>query len=88
MGEGRRLESKKTWGGMKGRLALLAREGIVLPDELGDVDAVGIDDVIDAAEPRGRPDASGRGSRGGSATRVRWIPDTGASSRSGREREP
>ena len=49
MGEGRPLQSKKTWGGMKGRLALLAREGIVLPDELGDVDAVGIDDVIDAA---------------------------------------
>jgi len=49
MGEGRRLESKKTWGGMKGRLGLLAQEGIELPDSLGEVDAVGIDDVIDAA---------------------------------------
>jgi len=42
-------QRKKTWGGLQHRLSLLEREGIRLPRELGDADAVGIDDVVDAA---------------------------------------
>jgi len=45
------LLRKKSWGGLNARLARLAAEGIVLPARLGDAeaDAVGIDDVVDAA---------------------------------------
>ena len=41
--------NKKTWGGSRARLSLLKSAGIELPDALGDVDGVGMDDVIDAA---------------------------------------
>lgn len=44
-----RLHRKKSWGGLHARLARLAAAGIVLPPSLGDADAVGIDDVVDAA---------------------------------------
>lgn len=40
---------KKTWGGLMERLARLRAAGITLPPSLGDADAVGIDDVVDAA---------------------------------------
>ena len=40
---------KKTWGGVRLRLGLLEEAGIVLPEDLGDVNSVGIDDVVDAA---------------------------------------
>ena len=43
------LQRKKSWGGMHARLARLAAGGIVLPPSLGEADAVGIDDVVDAA---------------------------------------
>lgn len=49
MSAGEPLGSKKTYGGMRARLALLAHHGIDLPTSLGPVDAVGTDDVIDAA---------------------------------------
>ncbi len=49
MGDGASVPRKKSWAGMRRRLARLAREGIVLPDALGEADDVGIDDVIDAA---------------------------------------
>lgn len=41
--------SKKTWGGLQERLALLRAQGIELPVTLGEADPVGIDDVVDAA---------------------------------------
>jgi len=47
--EGRLPHAKKTWGGLTARLSLLRAQGIVLPDRLGEADAVGIDDVVDAA---------------------------------------
>lgn len=40
---------KKSWGGMHVRLQLLERVGITLPADLGEVNAVGTDDVVDAA---------------------------------------
>jgi len=40
---------KKTWGGLMERLARLRATGIELPPTLGPVDAIGIDDVVDAA---------------------------------------
>ncbi|MBO6936841.1 MAG: DUF429 domain-containing protein [Deltaproteobacteria bacterium] len=40
---------KKTWGGLMERLARLRAAGIVLPDDLGPVGEIGIDDVVDAA---------------------------------------
>lgn len=43
------LHRKKTWGGMHVRRRRLADAGIVLPDELGEVDNVGVDDILDAA---------------------------------------
>lgn len=43
------LHRKKSWGGLHARLARLAAEGVVLPASLGEADAVGIDDVVDAA---------------------------------------
>lgn len=43
------LRRKKSWGGLHARLARLAAEGVVLPASLGEADAVGIDDVVDAA---------------------------------------
>jgi predicted RNase H-like nuclease len=46
------LDRKKTWNGMHARRRRLADAGIVLPDELGEIDPahrVGIDDIIDAA---------------------------------------
>ncbi len=46
---GRRLGKKKTWGGLRARLRLLKSAGIELPEDLGDVNEVGIDDVVDAA---------------------------------------
>lgn len=41
--------SKKTWGGVQQRLALLRSAGIELPEDLGDVNAIAMDDVVDAA---------------------------------------
>ncbi len=49
MNGGRLEHGKKTWGGLRARLALLKAAGIELPASLGEVDAVGIDDVVDAA---------------------------------------
>jgi predicted RNase H-like nuclease len=46
------LDRKKTWNGMHARRRRLADAGIVLPDELGEIDPehrVGIADIIDAA---------------------------------------
>lgn len=42
-------ESKKTWAGLHTRLALLAGEGIVVPDAPGPAATVPADDVLDAA---------------------------------------
>lgn len=46
---GARLPSKKTWGGLSRRLALLERAGVRIPPALGDADEAGTDDVVDAA---------------------------------------
>jgi predicted RNase H-like nuclease len=43
------LLPKKTWGGLQARLQRLAEQNIRLPADLGDANAVGIDDVVDAA---------------------------------------
>lgn len=43
------LLAKRSWGGMRARLRLLAEQDIRLPDDLGDASVVGIDDVVDAA---------------------------------------
>ena len=40
---------KKTWGGIQHRLSLLKTAGIHIPSDLGDANAVGTDDVVDAA---------------------------------------
>lgn len=40
---------KKTWGGIQDRRRLLVGAGIELPDDLGNVNGVGVDDVLDAA---------------------------------------
>lgn len=45
---GEALPSKKTWGGMRARMRLLAKAGIEVP-ELDAIRDVGIDDVLDAA---------------------------------------
>jgi predicted RNase H-like nuclease len=49
MNGGQPLGRKRSWGGMRARLALLDVAGIALPDALGEVGAAGIDDVVDAA---------------------------------------
>ena len=50
MGGGRKLRwSKRSWNGMRERWGLLAAEGIVVPDEIGDAGIAGVDDVLDAA---------------------------------------
>jgi predicted RNase H-like nuclease len=41
--------NKRAWGGMTQRRRLLADAGIEIPDDLGPVGRVGIDDVLDAA---------------------------------------
>jgi predicted RNase H-like nuclease len=41
--------SKKTWNGQMARRALLARAGIVLPDDLAGTGTVPADDILDAA---------------------------------------
>ena len=42
--------SKRTWNGLRQRLALLAAHGIELPEDLGEAgDIAGVDDVVDAA---------------------------------------
>ena len=41
--------AKKAWAGQQERRALLAAQGIVLPDDLGDVGVVPADDILDAA---------------------------------------
>lgn len=41
--------AKKTWAGLHRRRELLAVEGIVIPDDLGNAGAAGPDDVLDAA---------------------------------------
>ena len=47
---GRELtHAKKSWAGQAVRRAMLARAGIVLPDDLGDAGAAAADDVLDAA---------------------------------------
>jgi predicted RNase H-like nuclease len=40
---------KRTWNGQATRRALLARAGVVLPDDLGRAGAVPVDDLLDAA---------------------------------------
>jgi len=40
---------KKSWAGQQERRTLLADQGIVLPDDLGDVGVVPADDILDAA---------------------------------------
>jgi predicted RNase H-like nuclease len=40
---------KRTWNGQAARRALLARAGVVLPDDLGRAGTVPVDDVLDAA---------------------------------------
>jgi predicted RNase H-like nuclease len=42
-------QSKHTWAGLRARLALLARVGIVVPDDPGPAGTAGADDVVDAA---------------------------------------
>lgn len=49
LGDARIPWSKKTYGGMRRRLSLLRSAGVELPDDLDEANAVGIDDVIDAA---------------------------------------
>ncbi len=46
---GEPLPSKRTWAGLRRRVALLAEAGIVVPDEVGDAGRAGADDVLDAA---------------------------------------
>lgn len=41
--------SKKSWHGQRARLRLLAKAGITIPDDLGDVGTIPPDDIIDAA---------------------------------------
>ena len=41
--------SKKSWAGAQLRRRLLAEVGVVLPDDLGEAGAVGVDDILDAA---------------------------------------
>lgn len=49
-GEPGLVHGKRSWAGVARRRALLAAEGIALPDAFGTaVDAVGVDDVLDAA---------------------------------------
>lgn len=43
------LHRKKTWGGAHLRRRRLIDVGIVVPDDLGEVDQVGVDDILDAA---------------------------------------
>lgn len=49
MNGGRLAHGKKSWGGLRTRLGLLSAVSIELPASLGEVDDVGIDDVVDAA---------------------------------------
>jgi len=50
MNDGVRIEHRKTtWGGLQARLGLLRSHGIELPNDLGEANGVGIDDVVDAA---------------------------------------
>lgn len=46
---GKQLGKKKTWGGLQSRLRLLRSVDIELRQDLGEVNDVGIDDVLDAA---------------------------------------
>ena len=46
---GEPLPSKRTWAGLRRRVALLAEAGIVVPDEVGDAGRAGADDVLDTA---------------------------------------
>jgi predicted RNase H-like nuclease len=41
--------SKKTWNGQMARRAVLARAGILLPDDLAGTGSVAVDDILDAA---------------------------------------
>ncbi|GAB2503586.1 DUF429 domain-containing protein [Nocardiopsis aegyptia] len=41
--------SKRTWNGQSHRRALLAAEGVLLPDDLGTAGRVAVDDILDAA---------------------------------------
>jgi predicted RNase H-like nuclease len=68
---GRIAHGKKTWGGLQTRLALLRAESIELPAALGSADAVGVDDVVDAAAAAW----SARRIAAGTATR---LPESGA----------
>lgn len=43
------MYSKKTWNGVSLRRSLLAQQGIVLPDDLGEAGVAPVDDVLDAA---------------------------------------
>jgi predicted RNase H-like nuclease len=49
MAGGPLASSKATWRGVHERRALLQREGIELPDDLGPAGVAGVDDVLDAA---------------------------------------
>jgi predicted RNase H-like nuclease len=48
-GDIRLLHGKKTWGGAHLRRRRLVDAGIVVPDDLGEVDPVAVDDILDAA---------------------------------------
>jgi predicted RNase H-like nuclease len=43
------LQTKKSWKGVEERRAALARNGIVIPDDIGSAGGAGVDDVLDAA---------------------------------------
>lgn len=49
MNRAERVPTKTSWAGLTTRLRLLRREGIKLPDDLGEAGRVGIDDLVDAA---------------------------------------
>jgi predicted RNase H-like nuclease len=52
---------KKTWNGLGQRLALLRRQGVELPDDLGEAGAAASDDVVDAAAAAWTADRAARG---------------------------
>jgi predicted RNase H-like nuclease len=49
MAKGAPLSSKRTWNGLQARQALLLREGIQLPADLGGAGEASPDDILDAA---------------------------------------
>lgn len=52
LSDGTRIQhSKKTWGSLHARLALLESDSIDLPVHIDEVNHVGVDDVEEPAEP-------------------------------------